>query len=153
MQKQVSQQWTDHPTLRCAFCSCYNFTFLGLQWSFEPSFNVSQHPLFFHVFAQCFEQLAMVDIIKEILDVQVDHPIIFPTVFTNLIERLMSTPFWSITIGLWMKDLFQSFFYLILYNRLSYSIADGRDPQLTDGTVFLWDFNLKDRWREVTTRG
>src|SRR5690606_9312509 len=121
--------------------------------SFEPSFNVSQHPLFFHVFAQCFKQLVVVNVIKEVLDVQVYHPIIFPTVFTHLFECLVRTKLWSITIGLWMKNLFQPFFHLILYNRLSYPVANGRNPQLTDGTVFLWDFNLKDWWREVTARG
>lgn len=77
--EQVHQKRTDHSSLRSSETAAFQLSFFRKSGSFEPAFQIEDRPFQFHVFMHGTHEEVVVDMIKGSFDIELDHPVVFPT--------------------------------------------------------------------------
>jgi hypothetical protein len=90
VEEKICQQGTYHTTLGSAFVPIHKCSILPLGWGFKPSPNVQENPLAVRVLSDSPHDKAVIQIIKEPLDIQIHHPVIPPTSLSRTTYRLES---------------------------------------------------------------
>src|SRR5271166_4420636 len=126
--------------LRRAFIAFQDLPVRGLHWRFQPAFHVEQDPWLLTVLAQSLHQQAVIEIVEQAPDVELDDPVVVPaTASGNGDCRQCRLPR-PIAIGISAEDRIQPWLKPHLHRRLRDSIGYRRHTpsELHSTPTDLW---------------
>src|ERR1700730_1354989 len=73
--------------LRRATCALHQRVVL-LRWRFQPTFDIQNNPRFLRMFPDGLHHQFPIDVVEETTNVQIEHPIVIPTMPPGLSYRV-----------------------------------------------------------------
>ena len=151
--EQVHQDRRNRRPLRSSLVPLDKDAVRVLQRGSEPPLHIQQHP------AAVGDRLHRLDdevprhFVEELLDVEIDRPVVLPAPLPACLERVMGRASRPIAIGVGVKPRFRPLPQIRGHHRLRDPVCDRRHTEQTDPTaVRLGDLDRPDRGRKVRTR-
>ena len=153
MHEQVRQDRRDRRPLRSSLASLLKGAVRVLERGGQPPLHIQQHP------AGVGDRLDRLDhevprhLVEELLDVEIDHPVVLPAPLPTCRERLMGRLARPVAIGVRVEPMVRPFLQMHGHHRLRDPVRDRRHAQHSDpAAVRLGDLHRPDRGREVGPR-
>jgi site-specific DNA recombinase len=123
-----------------------------LNGSLQPALHIKVNPALRAVMSHRSHHQVVGQTSKEVLNVQVDDPVLLPTPLTSFSQSIVSTAAWSCTKRRGMKLWFHLTFQELFDHGLCDAVGDCRDSQRTPPTTLLGDLHAPDGRREIAAR-
>ena len=151
--EQVRQDRRDRRSLRGSLGSLLKGAVGVLERGRQPPLDIQQHPASVGDRLHRPEHEVPRHLIEELLDVEIDHPVVLPAPLPACRERLMGRLARPVAIGVRVKPMVRPFLQMPGHDRLRDPVGDRRHAQHADpAAVRLGDLHRPDRGRQVGPR-
>src|SRR4051794_25998315 len=137
VQKQISQDRADHPTLRRSCRTRDDTTILHLDRSPQPALDVEKHPRAVRMMTNRLEQQLPLDAVELALDVDIEHPVKPPAALTGLPEGIDRRAAGAVPIGVLVEAGLQDRLQVLFDDFLGNSVANRWDAQRPGPSIAL----------------
>ena len=153
VQEQVRQDRRDRRSLRGSLISLHKRAVRALQRSFQPPLDVQKHPAAVGDRVHRTNHEVPRDGVEELLDVEIDHPVVLPTPLPAYPDRVMSRLLRAIAIGVRVEPRLHQRLQKHGHRRLRDPVGDRRHAEHPGPrAVRLRDLHRPDRGRKEGPR-